>query len=61
MAKNNVFLKKLDVIDAFGAVTVIASDKTGTLTTNNMTVTDLWYNNQYMSGGNWWLTQYVIK
>uniref|UniRef100_A0A914XJS3 Cation-transporting P-type ATPase C-terminal domain-containing protein n=1 Tax=Plectus sambesii TaxID=2011161 RepID=A0A914XJS3_9BILA len=50
MAKKNVFLKKLDVIEAFGAATIIASDKTGTLTKNIMTVTDLWYNMQYMSG-----------
>jgi sodium/potassium-transporting ATPase subunit alpha len=50
MAKKNVFLKKLDVIEAFGAATVIASDKTGTLTKNIMTVTDLWYNQQYMTG-----------
>lgn len=50
MAKKNVFLKKLDVIEAFGAATVIASDKTGTLTKNIMTVTDLWYNKQYMTG-----------
>jgi P-type E1-E2 ATPase len=50
MAKKNVFLKKLDVIEAFGAATVIASDKTGTLTKNVMTVTDLWYNKQFMSG-----------
>uniref|UniRef100_A0A914V3R2 Cation-transporting P-type ATPase N-terminal domain-containing protein n=1 Tax=Plectus sambesii TaxID=2011161 RepID=A0A914V3R2_9BILA len=50
MAKKNVFLKKLDVIEAFGAATIIASDKTGTLTKNIMTVTDLWYNKQYMSG-----------
>uniref|UniRef100_A0A914WB99 Cation-transporting P-type ATPase N-terminal domain-containing protein n=1 Tax=Plectus sambesii TaxID=2011161 RepID=A0A914WB99_9BILA len=50
MAKKNVFLKKLDIIEAFGAATIIASDKTGTLTKNVMTVTDLWYNHQYMSG-----------
>uniref|UniRef100_A0A914WES4 Cation-transporting P-type ATPase N-terminal domain-containing protein n=1 Tax=Plectus sambesii TaxID=2011161 RepID=A0A914WES4_9BILA len=50
MAKKNVFLKKLDIIETFGAATVIASDKTGTLTQNNMTVTDLWYNKHNMPG-----------
>ncbi len=50
MAKKNVYLKRLDVIEAFGACTVIASDKTGTLTKNSMTVTDLWYDKHYMSG-----------
>ncbi|KAK0401820.1 hypothetical protein QR680_015990 [Steinernema hermaphroditum] len=50
MAKKNVYMKKLDVIEAFGATTVVASDKTGTLTMNNMTVTDLWYNRKYING-----------
>jgi sodium/potassium-transporting ATPase subunit alpha len=50
MAKKHVFLKKLDVIESLGACTVIASDKTGTLTKNSMTVTDIWYDKHYMSG-----------
>lgn len=50
MAQKNVYLKKLDVVDAFGATTVIASDKTGTLTTNNMTVTDAWTGLRYITG-----------
>ena len=50
MARKNVFLKKLEKIDSIGATTIIASDKTGTLTKNCMTVTDIWCNNQYMSG-----------
>ncbi len=50
MASENVYLKRLDVIEAFGAATVIASDKTGTLTMNNMTITDLWYDNEVISG-----------
>jgi Ca2+-transporting ATPase len=50
MAKQNVLIKKLNVIYAFGAAAaVIASDKTGTLTEKNMTVTDLWFNKQNMS------------
>jgi sodium/potassium-transporting ATPase subunit alpha len=48
--KNNVYMKKLDVIETFGAVTVIASDKAGILTKNVMMVTDLWYNMHYISG-----------
>ncbi|TKR89896.1 hypothetical protein L596_013935 [Steinernema carpocapsae] len=50
MAKKNVYMKKLNVVDAFGATTVVASDKTGTLTQNNMTVTDLWYDSKYLNG-----------
>lgn len=49
MAKKNVFIKKLDVIDELGAATVIATDKTGTLTQNWMVVTDVWYNKRYFS------------
>jgi P-type E1-E2 ATPase len=50
MTAENVYVKRLDVVEAFGAATVIASDKTGTLTMNNMTVTDLWYNSEVVTG-----------
>jgi P-type E1-E2 ATPase len=50
MAKKNVFIKKLDIIDELGAATVIATDKTGTLTQNLMILTDMWYNRRYFSG-----------
>lgn len=50
MAKKNVFLKKLDIIETFGAATIVASDKTGTLTKNDMTVSDLWYDGKFTSG-----------
>ncbi|CEF64707.1 Cation-transporting P-type ATPase family and Cation-transporting P-type ATPase, N-terminal domain and Cation-transporting P-type ATPase, C-terminal domain and P-type ATPase, A domain and HAD-like domain and P-type ATPase, transmembrane domain and P-type ATPase, cytoplasmic domain N-containing protein [Strongyloides ratti] len=49
MAKMNVFIKKPDIIDELGATTVICVDKTGTLTQNNMTLTDLWYNKKHIS------------
>ncbi|CAD5206669.1 unnamed protein product [Bursaphelenchus okinawaensis] len=49
MAKKNVFIKKLDVIDELGATTVVATDKTGTLTENLMILTDLWYNSRHYS------------
>ncbi|GMR53895.1 hypothetical protein PMAYCL1PPCAC_24090, partial [Pristionchus mayeri] len=50
MAAKNVYIKKLDLIDELGATTVICSDKTGTLTMNQMIVTDLWYNRKLVSG-----------
>jgi Ca2+-transporting ATPase len=50
LAKKKVYLKRLGVIDALGAATVIASDKTGTLTENNMAVTDIWFNQKSVSG-----------
>uniref|UniRef100_A0A914QXB3 Cation-transporting P-type ATPase C-terminal domain-containing protein n=1 Tax=Panagrolaimus davidi TaxID=227884 RepID=A0A914QXB3_9BILA len=50
LAKRQVFLKRLDVVEALGSVNIIASDKTGTLTKNVMTVTDCWYFDEIISG-----------
>jgi magnesium-transporting ATPase (P-type) len=44
MAKQRVFVKKLDVIETLGSVSLIATDKTGTLTLNQMQVSDVWLN-----------------
>jgi magnesium-transporting ATPase (P-type) len=42
MLKQNVLVKRLSAVQTLGSVTVIATDKTGTITTGAMTVTKIW-------------------
>nr|WP_252904547.1 cation-translocating P-type ATPase [Secundilactobacillus silagei] len=42
MAKQHVIMRRVDAVETIGGVNVIASDKTGTLTQNQMTVTQVW-------------------
>jgi P-type Ca2+ transporter type 2C len=44
MANRNVLVKRLSSVETLGATTVIVTDKTGTLTENEMTVRELWTN-----------------
>lgn len=49
MSQKNIYIKKVDLIDELGAATVICADKSGTLTMNQMVVTDLWYNRRMVA------------
>jgi len=42
MASQNVLVKDLQGVETLGAITLLATDKTGTLTRNQMTTTNIW-------------------
>eukprot|EP00611_Tribonema_gayanum_P023544 TRINITY_DN4971_c0_g2_i1.p1 TRINITY_DN4971_c0_g2~~TRINITY_DN4971_c0_g2_i1.p1 ORF type:complete len:226 (+),score=70.28 TRINITY_DN4971_c0_g2_i1:338-1015(+) len=42
LSKHNVLVKNLHAMDTLGAITLLCSDKTGTLTMNVMTVVEAW-------------------
>lgn len=48
MAREHAIIKELKAVESLGCVSVICSDKTGTLTQNKMTVQDVYVDGQVL-------------
>ncbi len=48
MVSRHALIRRLSSVETLGSVTTICTDKTGTLTQNQMTVTKLWVDNQFI-------------
>ncbi len=58
LAKNNAIVKDLKTIETLGAVSIVCSDKTGTITENKMQIKEIYYHQ--IESKNFW-TQAVLN
>lgn len=52
MYKQKALIRRLSVVESIGAIDIICTDKTGTITKNEMTVTNIYINNRSIQLGN---------
>lgn len=48
LAKSGVIIRNISAVEAMGRVSIVCSDKTGTITQNQMTVQKVWFNNKLL-------------